>query len=395
MITLPLARSPRSLTILALAGLALAAFGARCPPGLDIGAYLELRDAGVNRYVGQFHPVESESFGDWTLHRFDPQDGEGPICLDGTPFTVFSRVRDPKRAIVYFAGGGACWQGMYACSARARTTPPDPAGIFVDGFEVDGEWIENPLADWSLLYVSACDGSFFGGDNDVVDPDFSLGGVRHHRGVRNATAALDLARQLFPGIEKVLLAGTSAGGYGVEGIIPLIARFEWLNFTRLYAFSDSGPAVFDPANVDDVRARMDDWGYARFYPSSCEACTADRQPAELLRWLLDRDSQIRSALYTTDADIFVRYYLRMINQARYRALVLDAHDPIHAENPERHRRFIRSASEQHGVLPFDLYYSAEIEGVSLRAWLRDFVDEEPGWTDLVEDLAPVPDPWEP
>jgi len=183
-ITLPLARSPRSLTILALAGLALAAFGARCPPGLDIGAYLELRDAGVSRYVGQFHPVESESFGDWTLHRFDPQDGEGPICLDGTPFTVFSRVRDPKRAIVYFAGGGACWQGMYACSARARTTPPDPAGIFVDGFEVDGEWIENPLADWSLLYVSACDGSFFGGDNDVVDPDFSLGGVRHHRGVR-------------------------------------------------------------------------------------------------------------------------------------------------------------------------------------------------------------------
>lgn len=395
MITLPLARSHGSRTILALAVLALGAFGARCPAGLEAGAYLELRDAGVNRYVGQFRPVASESLGEWTLHRFDPQDGEGPTCLDGTPFTVLSRVRDPKRAIVYFAGGGACWQGMYACSAHARTTPPDPAGIFVDGSEVDGAWIENPLAEWSVLYVSACDGSFFGGDNAVVDPDFPLGGVRHHRGVRNATAALDLARQLFPDIEKVLLAGTSAGGYGVEGVIPLIARFEWLNFARLYVFSDSGPAVYDLANVDDVRARMDDWGYARFYPSSCEACTPDRQPAELLRWLLDHDAQIRSALYSTDADLFVRYYLRMLTQAQYRALVLDAHDPITAENPTRHRRFIRSASEQHGVLPFDAFYTAEIEGVSLRAWLRDFVDEEPGWTDLVEDLAPVPDPWEP
>jgi len=404
-----LLRSPKSLSVLALSFAALAALGARCPIGLDAQAFVELHDAGVDRYVGRFQPSASWPIGAWTEYRFDTQDGDGPVCLDGTPFAVYTQTRDPSRVAVYFTGGGACWSGMPSCAARVSPTPPDATGIFADSYVTEsGETIENPLADWSVMVVGNCDGSFFGGDNDVVDPSFAWGGVRHHRGVRNATAALDLAHELFPQAGKVLLAGTSAGAYGVLGIVPLIARFEWLNTTRLYLFADSGAAVYNLAETEDVAARAADWGFAQFYPESCTGCAADAQPAELFSWLLDRDGQVRASLYTTDGDLFLRYYLRLATQAEYRELLLSVHDPIQAAFPDRYARFIVSGSEAHAVLPYDAFYQAEIHGTPLYRWMRDFLEQSPGvgggdqdpqgsgsdpgssWVDLVEEWIPVP-----
>jgi pectinacetylesterase len=386
-----LLRSPKSLTILALAFVALAAVGARCPLGLDPQGFAELHAVGVDRYVGRFQPADSYQQGAWTKYRFDTQDGNGPECLDGTPFAVYTQVRDPSRVAIYFTGGGACWTGMPSCAARVSATPPDATGIFNDSYTTEsGEEIDNPLADWSMVVVGNCDGSFFGGDNDVVDPDFAWGGVRHHRGVRNATAALDLAHDLFPNPDRVLLAGTSAGAYGVLGVVPLIARFEWLNTTRLYLFADSGAGIYNLAETEDVAARAQEWGFAQFYPTTCDGCAPDAQPTELFRWLLDRDAQVRSALYTTDGDLFLRYYLRLATQAQYRELLLSVHDPIQAAFPDRYARFIRSGSKGHAILEYDAFYQVEIDGQPLYRWLRDFVEEDPGWGDLVEAWIPVP-----
>jgi hypothetical protein len=44
------------------------------------------------------------------------------------------------------------------------------------------------------MFVSYCEGSVCSGDNDVAGPNFPFGPVRFHRGLRNISAAMDLAK---------------------------------------------------------------------------------------------------------------------------------------------------------------------------------------------------------
>ena len=65
---------------------------------------------------------ESEH-GVWTKHDFDPNyvpDGtyplgvrpDGPVCIAGTNYSVFTRQGDPKKLLIFLQGGGACWQNF-------------------------------------------------------------------------------------------------------------------------------------------------------------------------------------------------------------------------------------------------------------------------------------------
>ena len=66
-------------------------------PGLNPQARMELEASGVTQYLGQFEPVSSEDIGaSWVKHTYDPDGGDGPICIAGTPLTPHS----PKPAIL-------------------------------------------------------------------------------------------------------------------------------------------------------------------------------------------------------------------------------------------------------------------------------------------------------
>src|SRR5262245_3974418 len=202
-------------------------------PGMDPRARQELVDAGVGKYVGQFQPSASEQIGEWTKYTFDTQGGDGPVCINGSELTVVHQARDPNKVMVILDGGRGGWQDVSFCSLDADSSPPT-GGIFADS----GAGIDNPLAGWSKVFVSYCDGSIFSGDNTVVDPSFPAGGVRHHRGLRNLTAGLDLTRSLHPAAKQVLLGGISAGGYGVSGFGPAVYRLVFPVAARLYVLKD-------------------------------------------------------------------------------------------------------------------------------------------------------------
>jgi len=370
--------------------LAIAGMGNGCQ-SLNVWAMMELQDVGLNKYVRQFEPVSEEpAGGDWTKYTFDTDGGNGPICIAGTPLTVFHQARDPMKLLVFFNGGGACWQDFYFCSILADADPPAEAGIFTDSFDDGGAGIDNPLADWSKLYVSYCDGSVFSGDNDVVDPNFPFGPVRFHRGVRNMTAALDLGRSLHPQANQVLLSGSSAGGFAVANLAPSVYRFVFPPAAKLYAFDDAGPPINNPLLVGDVLARSNDWAFDQFYPESCTDCDIFGNGSEYLTWTLQNDFGIKESLYSTDGDQVIRFFLGVPTQEAYRAALLNATDPLNALVPNRYKRFIRSGDTSHTSLRGDLFYTAEADGVPLYEWTDDFVNDDPGWVDIVEDFVPAP-----
>jgi len=378
------------LSILALVILASALLGTQCPLGLKPLAYQELAAAGVNKYLGDFQPVATADVGDgWTEHTFDPDGGNGPICIAGTPYSVYTRAGNPHKLLVFEQGGGACWQNFYFCNVLAEDqAPPGPA---------DGIWDfdnpDNPFADYSIVYMPYCDGSVFSGDNDVADPSFPFGPVRFHRGLRNQSAGMDVAAATFPDAKKITVAGSSAGGVGAAGFAPFLVRFKYGNGVDLSVFNDAGPVAVNLNEVAGITARANDWNFGQFYPASCTDCSDTGQATEIIKWRLANDVTIREAIYETDADGTNRFFLQPpfgMSQADFRALIESEHGEINAAYPLRYKRFFVTADTSHTALQAPLFYTQDANGFPLKDWTKFFVNLPIFWPDIVEDFVPLP-----
>ena len=163
---------------LLLTSVALTGADARGPLGLKPGAYVQLDKAGVTKYLGHFAPASSTALGDgWTRYDYDTDGGNGPVCIAGTPYSIFTRPGNPSKLLIFEQGGGACWQDFYNCNVVVENNalPPFPQ------VDLAGIWNRsnpaNPFADYSVVYMPYCDGSVFSGDNDVVDADFPFGPI--------------------------------------------------------------------------------------------------------------------------------------------------------------------------------------------------------------------------
>jgi len=354
----------------------------------------ELEASGMTKYVGQFQPALSQEVGEgWTQHLFDPQNGAGPICIAGTPFSAYTKQGNPAKLLIMLQGGGACWQNFYNCNILAEMqAPPQPElqGIWQDSFDTGSEIIPNPIGDWSVVYMPYCDGSVFSGDNDVLDPAFPFGPVRFHRGLRNVTAGIDLAKSMFPHAARIMVAGSSAGGVGAAAFAPFLTRLAYGNTSKLTVFNDAGPVAVNLLNVGAVQARAADWRFGQFYPASCTDCDDQGQATAVIKWRLDNDSTIREAFYSTDGDATNRFFASVPTQEQYRQLILSEHGLLNAAHPERYKRFIRSGDNSHTALQTPLLYVGEADGVPLYKWLEDFLVPRPFWEDIVEDFVPLP-----
>ncbi len=401
--------------------------------GLNADALEELRAAGVDKYLGTSRSFASD-YGVWTKHDFDPNyvadetypsqaRPDGPVCIAGTPYSVFTRQGNPKKLLIFLQGGGACWQGFYNCNILAEDQSPPEDGPFPGVF--DATAADNPFADYSVVYMPYCDGSTFGGDNDVDDPAFP-GGTRHHRGLRNVSAGMDVAADMFPKARQITVMGHSAGGVGAAAFTPFLARFVFGNNTKLTVYNDAGPIAVNlgtppgPGGPDfpwlSVWARQNDWRFQQFYPQSCiddGRCNAFGQQTGIIDWRLENDSTIREAFYETDSDRTNRFFAqgdgsRMDPQV-YRNLILTEHGALNEAYPRRYKRFIVSGDDTHGAVqvtartpnfpvpqPFS-FYTQEANGTLLSYWATEFVrigqrQSRFGWKDIVEDYVPVPIP---
>lgn len=401
--------------------------------GLNADALMELQDAGVDKYLGMSQSSASEH-GVWTKHDFNPNyvpdasypsgaRPDGPVCIAGTEYSVFTRQGDPKKLLIFLQGGGACWQNFTMCNILADAQSPPENGPFPGVFDPNSP--DNPFADYSVVYLPYCDGSTFSGDNDVKnDPAFPFGPTRHHRGLRNASAGMDVAADMFPKAKQITVMGHSAGGVGVAAFTPFLARFAFGNDVKLTVYNDAGPIAVNlgtsphEAGGPDipwlsVYARQNDWKFQQFYPQSCiddGLCNAFGQQTGIIHWRLANDSTIREAFYETDSDATNRFFAQgdgsSMDPEVYRNLILTEHGALNEAYPRRYKRFIVSGDDTHGAVqvtaatlnfPFPqpfAFYTQEANGTLLTEWATEFVrigqrQSKFGWKDIVEDYVPV------
>ncbi|HYN32147.1 MAG TPA: pectin acetylesterase-family hydrolase [Ilumatobacteraceae bacterium] len=162
-------------------------------------------------------------------------------CSDGSPFEIWERPADPTKVMLYFEGGGACFSAE-TCGPDSQTyqknlalgEAPDLSGVF------DETNPENPLADWSIVYVPYCTGDVHLGDTAAVYSDTV---TIDHNGFPNADKGLQTVVAGYPDVEQLLVAGSSAGSIPSPAFAGLAA--DALPDTEIVTFGDSSAAYPD------------------------------------------------------------------------------------------------------------------------------------------------------
>ena len=168
--------------------------------------------------------------------------GGDAVCARGTPYTFFVRSGDPNKLLIFFEGGGACWNDA-TCAPNSGTfdevVEGGEAANYTQGIFAPNP--DNPLAGYTIVFVSYCTGDYHLGTKAV---DYA-GGTVQHKGYVDATAALNWTFATYKRPTDIVVAGCSAGAIGSIYYAPTVARHY--RSAHLTQFGDAGVGVINPA----------------------------------------------------------------------------------------------------------------------------------------------------
>ena len=292
-------------------------------------------------------------------------------CALGTPYSFFHRNgADSSRLLIYFEGGGACWDWV-SCSGLFDSTVQDDElseyrGIF------DATNPENPFRDFEIVFVPYCTGDVFVGDAKQHYGDDPSSHPIAHRGFANVEAILAWMARQDPHPGEVVVAGTSAGSYGALFYAPVIER--QFPKARIVMLGDSGVPL-----LKDTPAVLHTWGADRVLQKIWqeEAGKSARQHPlrEAYRQVAAAGDRVRLAEIFSDQDAVQGAFYLVSGSPGWR----DSTNTILADvqkNIPAFRSFIIEGTN-HGLLPTDAFYRYQVDGVYLKDWVEELIDGKP------------------
>jgi len=248
-------------------GLVLGLLAAGC--GSDSSA--TAGTGGTGGSGGSFQPPE---FGTWV--KYEP---EGAVCSDGSQYAFYVEFSETSdNVIVYFMGGGGCWDyescvvgGGARGAANPNGLPDDYANVYttISGLPVsvsemypllNDDPAVSPMADWNKVFVPYCTGDVYAGSvtNTYQDPaGIKPDTVFHHVGHDNVLAMTNMLNDMFATVPKLFVGGCSAGGAGAI-INYYFLRTGIEGVERGYLLDDSGPIYPDEALTSRSRPLHDE-----------------------------------------------------------------------------------------------------------------------------------------
>jgi hypothetical protein len=310
-------------------------------------------------------------------------------CADGTS-TGFSFSRSPadvRRLVIYLEGGGACFNERTCDSIQRGYGRAQFEGWLpvLRAFAIFNRLpAANPFGDWSFVDVPYCTGDVHAGTN----PD-GYGGLEQ---VGYLNVEHDLARivTMFPNLEMVVLAGSSAGGFGVLVNYEQVQRA--FGDVPVHALDDSGPVMGDSHLGLCLQQRMRTLWQPPF-PADCTECN---QPdggglSAIWGYLGARYPDRRFALLSTTQDAVIRSFYgyglsadcetsAMMSGDAFEAGVLELRDDIISPYPNV-RAFL-FPGEAHTMLLSSWTYWQTGAGPNLGEWVQSLTDGDPSWSNV-------------
>lgn len=198
--------------------------------------------------------------------------GGDTMCSLGTPYGFAAREGASDNLLIYFQGGGACWnEGTCKLTPTFDPTvdsenPGDNPALGGFGiFDLENE--DNPFADYDMVFIPYCTGDVHMGDNVVTYGEGDEAVDIHHNGFVNASAALDWTYANFDSPESVFVTGGSAGALGSIFHAPFIMQqYEGVRVTQL---GDAAGGYYAPSG--QLTTQFTEWGTVEILPDWVEA----------------------------------------------------------------------------------------------------------------------------
>lgn len=310
----------------------------------------------------------------WTWVGFDDA-----FCADGSTTGIGVNLTDrSSKVVIYLMGGGACWDNT-TCYVY-KTAVNIESGYGEAQFNSDSKGLDvsifnradmkNPLRDASYFFVPYCTGDIHGGNN----PDADYGGKKtKHVGFKNMEAYLRRIVATVPNAERVVLSGSSAGGFG--------AGLNWwqtqaaFGDMRVDLVDDSGPPLAPPYLSASLEGQWRSaWNLKATLPEGCTGCESSL--SALFGFYAAQLPKNRAALlsYTHD-NVIAAYFGITTDQVAAGLGVLGAELDTYSNT-----RYYYLGGEGH-VLLGDPGGTSQ-NGVVLIDWLTDMLADDPDWASV-------------
>lgn len=331
-----------------------------------------------------------------------------PQCQDGSPFTFFAKRGSVNKLLMYYYGGGACWDTatcvLETCTQRVSPTPP---GLGGSGF-ADLTNPDNPFRDWHIVRVPYCSCDIHLGDRAVDYPPIPPLGLpgKHveHRGHDNAKLAEKWAREHFLNPTDMFVTGSSAGSYGamVHGV-HLSGVYV---ATSINVMGDGGNGV---APQEWMETNFLNWGALLNLPDVPGIIGVPASELTIPLILKSAASYYPGTNWSNYTTAFdgggggqIGFYNVMLNpldplgaRARWweaacewnvlmRQQALEIADAAAMEN-DNYRFYIATGTRHTGFGNPRVYFDTTGGVPPLVDWVNAMIDDEPGWTHVEAD----------
>jgi hypothetical protein len=235
----------------------------------------------------------------------------------------------------------------------------------------------------------------FGGDADI-DDDGDGTVDRHHRGLKNLSAAIDVASSVFPNPGRVFLAGSSGGGYGTL-IGTLLSRWTWPE-AEILVFNDAGVGLGIDGNPSFLRGIMDEFNASAILPASQPDLFDQGHLSPIIGWQLAEDPNLRVSAYSSSHDYVISQMYLNVGYGEFEDWLRSETGRLQRDWPRRYQFFISDGAEHTTLLgdpsgfidPESPYATVvegllggmtttHVDGLTISSWVDTFVYDAGNW----------------
>jgi len=317
-----------------------------------------------------------------------------PICMNGTPYEFFVKRGSVNKLLVYYQGGGACWDSL-TCSVPTcdnSVNDSDNPAHAMSGF-ADQSNPRNPFRDWNVVFVSYCSCDIHFGDAVQDYPPHV-----EHRGYDNSRIVEKWAREHFVNPEHIFVTGSSAGAYGAWFNAPL-HEMVW-PASEFQVLADAGNGVI---TQDFLQNEFSHWNFEKNIPPTIpgvlESLTEGTGIVGYTKAVTSFFPETRWANYATAFDGGsggqTGFYNIMLNNnnplaaltwwngsCAFNAAMRAQAQEIAAAVPSNYRYYIGTGS-RHTMWGSNKVYNDTTGGVPLLVdWVNAMLDGTPAWTNV-------------